>query len=590
MEKTYNEKPWVEESKARGQLLKAYTEELNNARAELFCSEDPDDGGRYPEVDLLTEEQAGSMLDIIDKTLQDTRKPKGQRYVFKYLVLVILISVLCGFSGPTDIARFCMFNIATFAMYFTRIPSHDTFGRILQMVDHSKLVECLETWLAMQKHSTHEQPAPGQAPDHLESVQDGTGSVSSGTESIPDEKAPVPSGSGPPSDESGPIDSPNEVVPTNTPNEAEPSPDEGDPTPGLQGLAPDEKTTVLGELEPALDEEAPAPGDSGPAQDQTPSITDVKASGPVPESNADYDLEKMAIFHQDGKGVLAATRKSEGHPTQYVLDGCYNGKHMSVYVIKIDRKNNEQANVTNFMDHFPDKNTIMTGDAGTAYDPTIEKTLEKQWEFFFSLKGNNKRFYRGIKDELSKYSNIMDPIPQYNGSTPLFELSDVYQEFEKAHGVHCTYSVRTVLNGPEVIKKLNLDGRAITDNTCSIVIIHTKRVQKVHGKMKETNSVRLYISSIKKLSPRDALFIRRRHWQLEGMHWKLDVHLGEDRCKSRVGNSIDNGCTLRRFALAVHKLDPYFSKLPFSDFRMACLCNVPIILRRLTSGTITYKS
>jgi predicted transposase YbfD/YdcC len=60
--------------------------------------------------------------------------------------------------------------------------------------------------------------------------------------------------------------------------------------------------------------------------------------------------------------------------------------------------------------------------------------------------------------------------------------------------------------------------------------------------------VRLYMAS-KNLSAKAALDVTRAHWAIEnGLHWMLDVHLGEDLSRARKDHAPANIALLKRLA------------------------------------------
>lgn len=71
---------------------------------------------------------------------------------------------------------------------------------------------------------------------------------------------------------------------------------------------------------------------------------------------------------------------------------------------------------------------------------------------------------------------------------------------------------------------------------------------------KQTSQVRYYISS---RQPRVQEFARsvRSHWQIESMHWILDVVFGEDASRIRNGEGTENFGLLRKFVISLLKRD-----------------------------------
>lgn len=66
----------------------------------------------------------------------------------------------------------------------------------------------------------------------------------------------------------------------------------------------------------------------------------------------------------------------------------------------------------------------------------------------------------------------------------------------------------------------------------------------------------VYISNSEKLSAERALSLSRGHWQVEnGLHWALDVSMGEDQSRIHMQNGAENFALIRRMALNALKRD-----------------------------------
>ena len=108
--------------------------------------------GPSPEIELLYREgRDGSLLQVIAEKITDRRNARGKRFPY---VPLIFVAACCGFTGSTEIARFLMFNMDCFYPIFNRIPSHDTFAKLLNAADPKEVAECLQIWL-----NKHHQPA-----------------------------------------------------------------------------------------------------------------------------------------------------------------------------------------------------------------------------------------------------------------------------------------------------------------------------------------------------------------------------------------------------------------------------------------------
>lgn len=77
-------------------------------------------------------------------------------------------------------------------------------------------------------------------------------------------------------------------------------------------------------------------------------------------------------------------------------------------------------------------------------------------------------------------------------------------------------------------------------------------VKKTGEKSSET---RYYITSLTKLA--EAASSIRKHWEVESMHWSLDVTFNEDRSMKRAKNAAYNYDSVCKIALNILKNDTF---------------------------------
>lgn len=86
----------------------------------------------------------------------------------------------------------------------------------------------------------------------------------------------------------------------------------------------------------------------------------------------------------------------------------------------------------------------------------------------------------------------------------------------------------------------------------SVIKISSEVEEKSTGK--RTKETRWYISSLG-LNPEQALSSVRSHWQIESMHWVLDMTFREDESRIRRGNGALMFNVFRKVALNLFKQD-----------------------------------
>jgi predicted transposase YbfD/YdcC len=93
--------------------------------------------------------------------------------------------------------------------------------------------------------------------------------------------------------------------------------------------------------------------------------------------------------------------------------------------------------------------------------------------------------------------------------------------------------------------------------------------------------VRLYMAS-KTLTAKAALAVTRAHWQVEnGLHWMLDVHLGEDLSRARKDHAPANIALLKRLARNILQTTDK-AKVPISHRIKKCAWDDAYLTRAVT--------
>lgn len=96
----------------------------------------------------LTDEERESLIDFL-KQVPDPRHARGVRYRYYDLLLMCVYSVLAGYSEASDIEYFVELHMDYFKerLGLDRVPSHDTFSRVMRLTDFSCLANSLDEWL-----------------------------------------------------------------------------------------------------------------------------------------------------------------------------------------------------------------------------------------------------------------------------------------------------------------------------------------------------------------------------------------------------------------------------------------------------------
>lgn len=93
-------------------------------------------------------EESRELIEILED-VPDPRCTRGVRYRFSHLLLMCVYAVLAGHSAAMEIAYYVELNLDYFRglLKIERVPSHDTFSRVLRYTDFEALSSSLGEWL-----------------------------------------------------------------------------------------------------------------------------------------------------------------------------------------------------------------------------------------------------------------------------------------------------------------------------------------------------------------------------------------------------------------------------------------------------------
>lgn len=93
-------------------------------------------------------DESRELIEILED-VPDPRHARGVRYPFSHLLLMCIYAVLAGHSAAMEIAYYVELNFDYFRelLKIEKIPSHDTFSRVLRYTDFKALSSSLGEWL-----------------------------------------------------------------------------------------------------------------------------------------------------------------------------------------------------------------------------------------------------------------------------------------------------------------------------------------------------------------------------------------------------------------------------------------------------------
>ena len=203
----------------------------------------------------------------------------------------------------------------------------------------------------------------------------------------------------------------------------------------------------------------------------------------------------------------------------------------------VDQKTNEITAIPELLTMLDIENSIITLDAMGCQQEIAKQIIHQKADYILALKGNHS----GMQSELEAWwhKNEREGLTEQNHSE--------HTEIDSGHGRIETRTCQQLL-----IDKKWLAKAYRWSGLKSIIKVKAQVHDKSTGK--DTAETRWYISSLD-LDAAQALNAARSHWQVESMHWMLDMTFREDesRIRKKQGPLVFN--IMRKIAMTLFKQD-----------------------------------
>lgn len=235
-----------------------------------------------------------------------------------------------------------------------------------------------------------------------------------------------------------------------------------------------------------------------------------------------FSKRLVAIDGKTVRGNASQTQKALHIVTAYATDlGIAYGQ------VATDDKSNEITAIPALLDMISIKGCLISIDAMGTQKSIAEKIIQKKGDYCLAVKENQKGLLEDIR--------------------PYFELDsrcdDTYETVEKAHG-QIEARQYDVLRDVGWLRKVHPDWG------------HIQSIGRAHIQItkngQESEETRYFIFSCQ-VSAQELCHYVRGHWQIESMHWLLDVVFREDSNKTMNKQLAFNLNVMDKFCLAVLK-------------------------------------
>lgn len=235
------------------------------------------------------------------------------------------------------------------------------------------------------------------------------------------------------------------------------------------------------------------------------------------------------IIAIDGKTIRGSYDKNKRKGAIHMVSAFSTEYGVVLGQVKTEAKSNEITAIPELLNLLDLKKSLVTIDAMGCQKNIAEKIKDKKADYLLAVKGNQGKLHDAFKENFpiklfSDYdgdSFSTQEVSHGRRETRLHIVSDVTPEF-------CDFEFEW-----KGLKKL-----------CVALSFRNKVGEREASDM----SIRYYISS-KDMDAKAFSHAIRAHWQIESMHWMLDVKMNEDASRIRRGNAAEIISGIKKMAL-----------------------------------------
>jgi len=196
--------------------------------------------------------------------------------------------------------------------------------------------------------------------------------------------------------------------------------------------------------------------------------------------------------------------------------------------VAIDDKSNEITAIPNLLDKISVKGCLISIDAMGTQKEIANKIIKKQVDYCLAVKENQK----SLLEDIQPFFKVGKP-----------EITDSYETVEKAHGQIETRRYEVIKDTAWLRKEHPDWGHIQCIGKASITI---------DKEGKQSEDTRYFVLSCQ-VSAKELCAYVCGHWQIESLHWQLDVVFREDANKTLNRQLAFNLNVMDKFCLAVLK-------------------------------------
>ncbi|EBP7623439.1 ISAs1 family transposase [Salmonella enterica] len=244
---------------------------------------------------------------------------------------------------------------------------------------------------------------------------------------------------------------------------------------------------------------------------------------------AGHEITDGDVIAIDGKTRRGSYDKSKRKGAIHMVSAFSTEYGVVLGQVKTEAKSNEITAIPELLNLLDLKKSLVTIDAKGCQKDIAEKIKDKKADYLLAVKGNQGKLHNAFKENfpIKSFSN-------YDG--------DAFSTQEISHGRQ-----ETRLNIVNDVTPEFCDFEFEWKGLKKLCVALSFR-NKVGEKSADEMSIRYYISS-RDLDAQAFANAIRAHWQIESMHWMLDVKMNDDASRIRRGNAAEIISGIKKMAL-----------------------------------------
>jgi predicted transposase YbfD/YdcC len=237
----------------------------------------------------------------------------------------------------------------------------------------------------------------------------------------------------------------------------------------------------------------------------------------------------------DGKTARRTHDRRKGLKALHTLSAYASNARLTLAQLSVPEKTNEITAIPDLLDQLAEakqlEGALVTIDAMGCQVGIADKIVAHKADYLFTLKGNQP--------------TLEGDVERYFGDAPADELV-TKTTVEKGHGRIETRTYTASSNVDWIVSDRRYPGEPRFANIKSIAKVYARTEYPDRCSF----DTRYFISSAACDIERIAAAVRG-HWEVESMHWLLDVEFKDDLSRYRTGHGAKNMAAVRRFALGL---------------------------------------